>query len=301
MVSRPPTSSTPKGTTINDNERTPRTPCTCLPHGFYTLIPITLSFAAWVASLSQDGCDFATVSGPIISQLMVDEEKSNSVPYLEFGFNGYRIPMLDSENDGEQWYIDYTSKCHDYGEDFVVRDIYWEISRAFSFLSLVLGGGGAIFLWFSGCFIFSPATWRWTGYEILVAAMFQLGSFLWFQTTVCQDNPDNMCQLRFGSKSDIVAITFWLISAFAILIKYPSPPRIRSVMVRADDYEDDGDSHVTSGDQSDDRFKYPPSPTDVKNFPDYHFDFFDYFDNAVLANPCHDVDASEEVKKEIDV
>jgi len=244
---------------INDNDQIPRTTCTCNPHGFYSLIPATLSFAAWVASLSQDGCDFASISGPIVSEILLtttgDAEDSNSVPYLEFGFNGYRIPQVGEE---EEWYIDYTSNCHDYEEIFVKRDIYWDLSRILSFLSLVLGGGGAIFLWFSTCFIFSPATWRWTGYEILVAAMLQLGSFLWFNTAVCQDDPDNVCRLRFGSKSDIVAGTLWLVSATVMLMKYPSP-RIKSVAGRGDDCNDKVQRNVQHK---------ATSPRGVDNFDD---------------------------------
>ena len=96
------------------------------------------------------------------------------------------------------------------------------MGKAFEFFSLVLGGGGALFLWFSSCFVFSPVTWRWAGHEVFAAASFQACAFIWFATAMCRME-GNTCALFFGSKADIAAAMFWLTSAVAIYMRYPSP------------------------------------------------------------------------------
>jgi len=81
---------------------------------------------------------------------------------------------------------------------------------------------GALFLWFSSCFVFSPGTWRWTGYELLGASILQTISFVWFSTGICH-NDGNTCDLFLGSYLDIAAATLWLVSAVTIFVKYPPP------------------------------------------------------------------------------
>lgn len=168
---------------------------------------------AWIASLAQDGCDYSRLTGPSVGSLT-----GTDVPYLEVGFNAYRKPEYSSESN--TWTVEYSGKCIDYEEEFT--DMYWNISKAFAYLSLVFGGGGALFLWCSSCFVFGPGTWRWAGYEVLAASVFQSLSFLWFQTSMCKEE-GNQCALFFGSKSDIVATTFWFISALTIFARYPKP------------------------------------------------------------------------------
>ena len=56
--------------------------------------------------------------------------------------------------DLEVWHIDYSSKCRDYDRSYVERDLIWNFSEAFAFLSLVFGGGGALLLWLTTCFVF---------------------------------------------------------------------------------------------------------------------------------------------------
>lgn len=190
--------------------------CSLLPHGGYSLIPATLSTMAWIASLAQDGCDYARLTGPIVAELT---NSNLQFPYLEVGFNAFRAPLPIG---GNEWAVDYTSKCLDYDPDVVSMDGYWNAAKIFQFLSLVFGGGGSLFLWFSSCFLFSPATWRWAGYEVVAAFLFQSLAFLWFRTDMCRGD-GNSCALFFGSKTDIVAAVFWLVSALAIFLKYPAP------------------------------------------------------------------------------
>ena len=204
--------------------------CRLLPHGGYTLIPAVLSTAAWLAALAQDGCDYARLTGFVVAEATM----SSAVEYLDVGMNAYRAPQLVN---GE-WKVDYTSPCIAYDEQFVTIDAYWKVAKAFDFISLVLGGGGALFLWFSGCFVFSKGTWKWAGYEVFFASMFQCLAFLWFNTYVCREG-DNQCTLFFGSKADIASAACWLVSALCIFLHYPAPKP------QDQEYEDDGDEETT--------------------------------------------------------
>ena len=143
------------------------------------------------------------------------------MPFVEVGFNGYRKPEYFSDTD--EWRVQYTGQCNEYTVE--VPDTVWILSKAFAFLALVFGGGGALFLWFSTCFVFGPGTWKWAGYEVLFASFFQALSFLWFLTDMCTYQ-GSTCTLFYGSKSDIVAASFWFGSAFIIFMRYPKPARI---------------------------------------------------------------------------
>jgi len=171
---------------------------------------------AWIASLAQDGCDFSRLTGPSVAALT----GSDAIPWVEVGINAYRQPEYFPETD--TWRIQYTGKCIDYSGE--IPDVFWTFSKVFSFIALVFGGGGALFLWFSSCFVFGPGTWRWAGYEILAASVFQVLSFLWFLTDMCASE-GNICTMFFGAKSDIVASSLWFISALSIFFRYPTPTR----------------------------------------------------------------------------
>jgi hypothetical protein len=192
--------------------------CRLLPHGGYTLIPTVMATMAWLSSLFQDGCDYAIVKGPIVQTIADDDH----IPWLEVGFAAYRKPYYDKK-EGE-WMVGYTRKCQDYPTELLEMDAAWKSAKGFAFLALVLGGGGALFLWFSGCCVFSKATWRMVGFEVLLAGVFQCLAFLWFQNSICHYK--NQCTLSFGSKADIVAAVFWMVSAAAIFYRYPVPQNL---------------------------------------------------------------------------
>lgn len=206
----------------NSNDQQQRKGCSLLPHGAYTLIPATLSTMGWIASLAQDGCDYSRLTGPTVDDLTAGGTVVvvGGIPWLEVGFNAYRAPQYWPQDN--EWKVDYSSRCIAYDPDVVAMDIFWKLGKAFEFFSLVLGGGGALFLWFSGCFVFSPATWRWAGHEVFAAATFQSMAFIWFATSMCRQE-GNACSLFFGSKADIAAAAFWLTSALAIYLRYPLP------------------------------------------------------------------------------
>jgi hypothetical protein len=47
------------------------TQCLCFPHGFYSSIPAILSTFGWFARLSQDGCDYSRLTGPIVGKFIL--------------------------------------------------------------------------------------------------------------------------------------------------------------------------------------------------------------------------------------
>jgi hypothetical protein len=175
----------------------------------------------WLAALFQDNCDFSRITGEIVSQL----SETDDTPFLEVGFSAYREPIYDPSSGS--WNVIYTGKCLEYpeGEDILHQDASWKTAKAFAFLARVLGGGGTFFLWFSTCCIFGRATWRLAGCEVLLAAVFQSLAFVWFTTAMCQDS-ENTCSLFWGSKSDILATCFWLLSAVLIFCYYPAPKEL---------------------------------------------------------------------------
>lgn len=187
--------------------------CRLLPHGAYALVCAVLSTLAWLSSLFQDGCDFAQLTGNVVALLTQNAE----TPYLDVGFAQYRAPTFTA---GQGWSISYSGSCQSYPSNLVSVDGHWRAAKGFDFLALVLGGGGTLFLWFSTCFVFSKGTWRWAGYEVLLASIFQAFAFLWFGTALCSTNT---CSLSWGSKADIVACIFWFVTAVMIFVRYPSP------------------------------------------------------------------------------
>lgn len=189
--------------------------CTLLPHGGYALIPTVLTTCAWLSSIFQDGCDYAIVNGPIVQTMTGDE----NLPWLEVGFAAFRKPRFDDES--QTWAVTYSGSCVDYNPDRLEFDPAWKAAKGFAFLALVLGGGGALFLWFSACCVFSKATWRWAGYEVLLAGTFQTMAFMWYGNDLCQHR--NSCTFGWGSKADVVASVFWCLAALSIFCKYPIP------------------------------------------------------------------------------
>ena len=206
-----------------------------------------------------DGCNYAIVSGPIVDQLDPSFQKENPITTLELGFDSYReLPnrvainldgqtynddeVVDSSSsssssssisksftttqlanatDNLQLFKPRTTKCTIYPETVTqgIIDSSWTTSRSFAFLGLVLGGAGTTFLACSVCFVFSRVTWRWTGYALLLAALFQALSLVaWFQTQLCSWND---CGWSLGSISDVCALSIWALAGIMILCHYP--------------------------------------------------------------------------------
>lgn len=149
------------------------------------------------------------------------------------GANGTGVPSL-STNLQASLVSNFTSdnflqqqqhkkaRCVAYPEEVTngIVDSSWTTSRSFAFLGLVLGGGGATFLLCSLCFVFSRVTWRWTGYELLLAAFCQALSLVaWFGTQLCSWN---QCGWSMGSVSDGCAVVIWALAGGMVLFHYPS-------------------------------------------------------------------------------
>jgi hypothetical protein len=202
-----------------------------LPHGVYSLIPAVLSTIGWIASLSKDGCDYSTVSGPIVAK--ITSSKNSNVPFLQVGFVAYREPTYNEETDS--WSISKSGDCKQY--DPTVLDAYWQTAKAFAFAAVVIGGASSFFFWISTCFVFSRATWRLVGYQVMVAFLSQSLSFLWFGTSICVGDV-NDCNLFYGSSADIAAAVLWFISSLLVLCRYPQPSNKREVVIHSQDNTD---------------------------------------------------------------
>lgn len=203
--------------------------CRFLPHGGYSLIPAVLATAAWLASLAQDGCDYAVLTGPSVQSIT----QSPALPFLEVGMGGYRAPAYYPQDN--HWGVVYTDECLSYedggegevgGDAFAIttvqEDAAWNAGRWLSFLSLVLGGAGSMFAWSVTCFVLSKPVWRATGIEIFAAALLKALAFVWLLTGMCTGD-GNDCALFFGSKMDIVSASLYACAAAAALVKYPAP------------------------------------------------------------------------------
>ena len=189
------------------------TSCRLLPHGAYSLLPATLTTLGWIASLFHDACNYAKVTGNVVD----DMSNTPDLPFVQVGFQAYREASYNVETN--EWDIVKSGVCIEYPSDVVEMDWYWNFSKAFSFLALVLGGGATFFLWIPTCLRFNRGSWRWAGYEVALACIFQALSFLWFATDLCMNNN---CELLYGAKADIIATVFWFVAALLIFCHYPS-------------------------------------------------------------------------------
>ena len=188
--------------------------CLLLPHGVYSLVITVLVTTGWLAALFEDGCNYAKLSGDLVVEEL---GLSPDIPYVEVGLQAYRVPTLDAENDNYD--PEFFGQCVAY-PDSVTPDLPWNFAKGFSFLALVLGGGATFYLWISTCCRFSRGSWRWAGYEVAAACLFQMLSFVYFLTDICQTNK---CELFYGSKGDIVSSLMWLLAAILIFGHYPTP------------------------------------------------------------------------------
>ena len=189
--------------------------CVLLPHGFYSLVTAALTTMGWIAALFDNSCNYAILSGDIVRDISIED-----VPFLQVGFQAYKDPKLDIDTDS--WYASRTGQCITFPTSVEI-DAIWRISSFFSFVGLVLGGGATFYLWISTCCRFTRGSWRWAGYEIVAACVFQSLSFLWFATDICKTN---QCRLSYGSKADVMANAFWFVAALLIFSHYPKPKEL---------------------------------------------------------------------------
>ena len=130
--------------------------CILLPHGIYSLIATALTTMGWIAALFENSCNYAMLSGDIVNDISIEE-----VPYLQVGFQAYKNPQLDIATN--TWYApSSTGQCVSYPTNVEI-DAVWNLSKLFSFMGIVLGGGATFYLWISTCCRFGRGSWRWAG------------------------------------------------------------------------------------------------------------------------------------------
>lgn len=196
-----------------------------LPHGGYPLLPATLSSMAWIASLSQDGCDYAKLTGNGVFKLT-----NKNIPWMEVGFNSYRIPTYYGNN---QWQIYYSDECIPFpsimGNIEWTSDSYWQLGSFMSTTSTIVGGGGCLFLWVVAVgLVVSKSTWRWGGLTFMIATFCNILSFLWFENSRCSEE-GTQCYLLYGSKANIASIFLYTAASLSIFTKYPDPKVLKLV------------------------------------------------------------------------
>eukprot|EP00984_Skeletonema_dohrnii_P030101 scaffold21263_cov122-Skeletonema_dohrnii-CCMP3373.AAC.2 len=92
-------------------------------------MPTLLATIGWLATLTEDGCNYAIIEGAIVTEMTTNPD----MPFLEVGLNRYREASL---NDDGTWAIDYYQLCKYYNEDIVNIDGVWKFSKVMSFLAL---------------------------------------------------------------------------------------------------------------------------------------------------------------------
>ena len=150
------------------------------------------------------------MTGPSVAEITNNPD----VPFINVGFKSFREPTLE---DGE-WINNFSMPCLEYNDDSVNKDGAWFFAYGTAFLGLVLGGGGAMLVWFSSCFVFEKNVWRWVGNELLAATILQSLTYTWFATTLCKSNE---CRMEYGARADLVATILWSTSTLCIFCRYP--------------------------------------------------------------------------------
>ena len=194
-----------------------------LQQGAYSLVPPVFTAFGWISAIVQDGCDFALIKD-------VDTLTQGEVPFVQAGMKAYRTPYYDANEDA--WRVRVTGACTAYPDE-VLSDPRWNISKICAFVAQVLGGAATFYLWCITCCVFSKGTWRWAGFQVFLAACFQVaGVLLWFTNDLCKEGS---CQWSYGMKFDIAAAVFWFAGSVAIFCHYPEAKGVYLV-----DEEDDG-------------------------------------------------------------
>jgi hypothetical protein len=170
-----------------------------------------LKLLSRLSCFSQDGCDYARVSG----QSIADITSNPSTPFIDTGFSHYRAPVLIN---GE-WVIDMTTPCMEYNTEVVNIGAAAKFAQIASFVGSVLGGASAIFVWFSLCLLIDRSRWRWIACEFLAASILQALSFTLFASSLCKTNN---CSMEYGARTATLAAIMWLVSALILFYHVPS-------------------------------------------------------------------------------
>lgn len=111
-----------------------------------------------------------------------------------------------------------TTPCVEYDTDIVTIGAAAKFAKIASFLASVLGGAGAIFIWFSLCLVIDKTRWRWVACELLAASVLQALSFTSFASSLCQTNH---CSMYYGARTNLLACIVWAVSALALVCYVP--------------------------------------------------------------------------------
>lgn len=217
-----------------------------LPHGPITLIPAVIASLGVCLSISDDGCDYARLTGSAIELLT----GSNIVPFVHVGHVAYRIPDYYPEED--TWHVPFTDECSSYDHTDALIDPSWSASTRFRFMGSVAGMTTAMFLWTSTFLTLRAEHWRACGIGALLTSCCHTLSFVWFYTKLCYTTTTNYddfvngrevelghdprepgyraittCSLFFGSRCTLASCLLWALVAMIVLVcKFSTQPRL---------------------------------------------------------------------------
>lgn len=112
-----------------------------------------------------------------------------------------------------------TTPCVEYNTDIVTIGAAAQFAKVASFLASVLGGAGAIFIWFSLCLFIDRTRWRGVACELLMACVLQALSFTSFASSLCQTNN---CSMSYGARANLLACIMWAVSALILFCYVPT-------------------------------------------------------------------------------
>eukprot|EP00521_Asterionellopsis_glacialis_P007426 CAMPEP_0195291388 /NCGR_PEP_ID=MMETSP0707-20130614/7769_1 /TAXON_ID=33640 /ORGANISM="Asterionellopsis glacialis, Strain CCMP134" /LENGTH=329 /DNA_ID=CAMNT_0040351699 /DNA_START=249 /DNA_END=1238 /DNA_ORIENTATION=+ len=170
------------------------------------------------ATLVQDGCDYAKLSGPAVE----DITENDIIPFLEVGIGGgYRAPLYYA--DEHDWKTVYSTACIAYDDTAVPQDLYWSMAKWMGLLGGIVGGSASFFIWFTTCVTFSIRTWRFCALQLIMGALLRAGTFFFLMSGICSNDSGGSCTMYFGSRMDIVCTVMWITSSTLICAHFPTP------------------------------------------------------------------------------
>lgn len=217
-----------------------------LPHGPITLIPAVIASLGVCLSISDDGCDYARLTGSAVELLT----GSNIVPFVHVGHAAYRVPDYYPEENA--WRVPFTDECSSYEHTDALIDPSWSASTRFRFMGSVAGMTTAMFLWTSTSLTLRAGHWRACGIGALLTCACHALSFVWFYTKLCSTTTTNYddfvngrevelghdprepgyramttCSLFFGSRCTLASCLLWALVAMIVLVcKFSTQPRL---------------------------------------------------------------------------
>jgi hypothetical protein len=202
----------------------------------YFVPPVIASFAAMTSALASFWCQTIKFT-PLVP--------NNSNGNITIVSDPVQVGMWYRQE--TQWntingYLISRSVCVDYASQSDI-DSPWKTARAFSIMSLVIGGLITVLLWLTPCLMsISLAHWQLCIVLLILVTLFQGLTFMIFQSDLCSDNSialtglpsqsqnlfEDECEWDDGTTANVISTVLWFLTAlFMMYLKGPpSPPPV---------------------------------------------------------------------------